>query len=116
LNGYHRSSHQVEATLGDVVKEIVDYSLLTGKPISIEKLDFSKKKAKLGEESKQYSRMLSGFTYHKFGDYLKSRALKCGVEVIEVSPAYTSIIGQLKFMKRYGLSSHASAACVIARR
>jgi hypothetical protein len=33
-----------------------------------------------------------------------------------VNPAYTSQMGHMKFMKRYGLSSHGSAALVIGRR
>ena len=32
------------------------------------------------------------------------------------NPAYTSQIGHMKFMARYGFSSHGSAACMIARR
>ena len=39
-----------------------------------------------------------------------------GVEVQEVNPAYTSIIGRVKFAKRYGFSVHHAAAWVIARR
>jgi len=113
---YDRSTDQITASMGDVVNVIVNRALQAGKPIAIEKLDFSKKKSALGEESYQYARMLSGFAYSKFKEMLKARASKLGVEVIEVNPAYTSIIGQVKFMKRYGLSSHGSAACVIARR
>ena len=116
INMYNRSSNQVTASIGDVVKYIVDQSTLTQKPIVIESLDFSKKKSALGQESKKYSRMLSGFAYSKFKEMLKARTLKHGAEIIEVNPSYTSIIGQFKFMKRYGLSSHGSAACVIARR
>jgi len=36
--------------------------------------------------------------------------------VIEINPAYTSVIGKAKFMARYGLSPHAVAAVAIARR
>ena len=116
LRMYNRSSDQITAALGDGVKAIVDKAMKTQKPMVIEVLDFSKKKSMLGEESKKYSRMLSGFAYSKFKEMLKSRATKYGVEVIEVTAAYTSVIGQMNFMKRYGLSSHGSAACVIARR
>lgn len=116
INIYNRSTNQVTAAIGDAVKYIVEKAVLTQKPIIIENLDFSKKKSALGEESRKYSRMLSGFAYSKFKNMLKAKASKQGVEVIEVNPAYTSIIGQVKFMKRYGLSSHGSAACVIARR
>lgn len=47
---------------------------------------------------------------------LLARAFKQGVIVIQVNPAYTSIIGRINFAKRYGLSVHLAAALCIARR
>jgi hypothetical protein len=64
----------------------------------------------------RYARMLSGFAYSTFKQLINSKAKKFGVRIREVNPAYTSQIGQMKFMARYGLSSHGAAACVIARR
>lgn len=116
VNMYNRTSEQVKASIGDAVKYIIDYALETGKSVCIEDLDFSKKKAALTECSAKYSRMLSGLTYSSFKDMLKTRAKRFGVEVIEVNPAYTSLIGHFKFMKKYGISSHGSASMVIARR
>lgn len=39
-----------------------------------------------------------------------------GVAVFEVNPAYTSQIGKMKYMKRFGISIHEAASFVIARR
>ena len=39
-----------------------------------------------------------------------------GVEVHQVNPAFSSVIGRVKFMERYGLSVHQAAALVLARR
>ena len=39
-----------------------------------------------------------------------------GVEVYQVNPAFSSVIGRVKFMERYGLSVHQAAALVLARR
>jgi hypothetical protein len=64
----------------------------------------------------KYSRMLSSFAYHKFAELLFSRADKYGIQVISTNPAYSSLIGLSKFMKRYGLSSDTAAALVLARR
>jgi len=47
---------------------------------------------------------------------IETKAKKAGVYLQYANPAYTSQIGQMKFMARYGLSSHGSVACVIARR
>ncbi|GAB6158799.1 hypothetical protein JCM39194_19990 [Desulfotomaculum varum] len=44
------------------------------------------------------------------------RAFREGVPVIKVKPAFTSVIGILKYQHQYGLSNHQAAALVIARR
>lgn len=113
---YKRTSDQVAAALGDAVKEIVTIAKEAGKPIIIEDLDFSKKKLLLRENGKGYARMLSSFCYSKFKAMLLARAAREGVEVIAVNPFATSLIGQVKFMGRYRLSSHGAAAVAIARR
>ena len=46
----------------------------------------------------------------------ESAAGRAAVELISKDPFATSAVGQVKFMRRYGLSSHGAAACVIARR
>ena len=38
------------------------------------------------------------------------------MEVLEVNPAYASVIGQYKFADRYGMSRHNASAPVIGRR
>ena len=48
--------------------------------------------------------------------YLLSRGYREGVEVFQVNPAYSSVIGRVKFMERYGLSVHQAAALALARR
>ena len=87
-----------------------------GKPIVIEKLDFRQKKAALEGEARKYSRMLSSFAYDKIKAYFLSRGYRQGVEVHQVNPAYSSVVGRVKFMERYGLTVHQAAALVLARR
>ena len=113
---YGKSTHQAEAIIGDVVAIVVDYARRAGKPIVIEKLDFRQKKAVLEGESRKYSRMLSSFSYGKIKAYFLSRGYRQGVEVHQVNPAFSSVIGRVKFMERYGLSVHQAAALVLARR
>jgi hypothetical protein len=60
--------------------------------------------------------MLSSFVYSQFGHRLESRAYRYGVRVYKVNPAFTSVIGRVKFASRYGLTVHHAAALVIARR
>ena len=113
---YGKSRHQAEALIGDAVAGVVAYAREAGKPIVIEKLDFRQKKAVLEGESHKYSRMLSSFSYGKVNAYFISRGHRDGVEIHQVNPAFSSLIGRAKFMERYGLSVHQAAALVLARR
>ncbi len=85
-------------------------------PVVCEELDFSTKKQFLGEKGKKYARMLSGWAYSEFYKQLSSILSNRGIELIAVNPAYSSIIGLVKYLKMYGLASDESAALVIARR
>ena len=111
-----RSEDQRKAIYGDICKEIIDWCVTTGKPLAHETLDFQKKKASLKEEGTPYARMLSQFAYSLFLTLLDTRAYKRGVLVYTDNPAYTSIIGKVNFMGRYGISPHEAAAVAIARR
>ena len=113
---YGKSQHQAEAIIGDAVASVVGYAREVGKPIVIERLDFRQKKAVLEGETRKYSRMLSSFSYGKIQACFLSRGYREGVEVHRVNPAFSSVIGRVKFMERYGLSVHQAAALVLARR
>jgi IS605 OrfB family transposase len=85
-------------------------------PIAIENLDFSAKKSQMREQGRRYARMLSGFVYGQFTLILEQKSQMAGIELIKVNPAYSSLIGLVKFMRQYGLSSDTAAAMVLARR
>lgn len=110
------SSHEAETALAECVKLIVAHAVQGGKPISIERLDFAKKKAQLSYASPGRQRMLSSFAYRTFERLLSARSHDAGVEVRHVNPAYSSKIGRQKYARRYGLSVHLAAAFVLARR
>ena len=113
---YGKSTHQAEALIGDAVARVVEYARDAGKPIVIEKLDFRQKKSVLEGENRRHSRMLSSFSYGKVKAYFISRGYRQGVVIHQVNPAYSSVMGRVKFMERYGLSVHQAAALVLARR
>jgi IS605 OrfB family transposase len=85
-------------------------------PVVCEALDFADKKQRLGEVSRKYARMLSGWAYSEFYKQLGSILSNRGIELITVNPAFTSIIGLFKYMRMYGLASDEAAALAIARR
>ena len=114
---YGKTSGQSKALIGDVVAELVDWARASQKPIILEKLDFQKKKTTLKESGyPKQARMLSSFSYKAIINSIHSRAFRFGVQVKEVNPAFTSLIGRVKFAEKYGLSIHESAALCIARR
>jgi len=107
---------QAAARIGEAVKRVMAFAREKGKPLAVERLDFSRKKARLEGEGVRYSRMLSALSYARILATLKARAYDAGLEVLEVDPAYTSVIGRHKYARRYGLSNHQAAALCIARR
>ena len=113
---YGKSRRQAEALVGDAVAGIVAVAREVGKPLVIENLDFSKKKDQLEGESPGRSRMLSSFAYGRIKTHFLSRGYREGVEVCEVNPAFSSVIGRVLFMERHGLSVDQAAALVLARR
>ena len=107
---YDKARHQAEAIIGDAVAKVVEYAREVGKPIVIERLDFRQKKATLEGQSRKYSQMLSSFSYGKVKAYFLYRGYREGVEVHQVDPAFSSVVGRVKFIERYGLSVHRAAA------
>lgn len=113
---YGKNSGQRKAIIGDVVKQVIAFAVNKKKPIIIERLDFQKKKAALEKQSPRYTRMLSSLAYTQIQAIIRARAYDAGIEVFDVNPAYTSVIGQYKFKDRYGMSRHNASALVIGRR
>jgi len=117
LNLYGKSQGQALALIGDAVAKLANYALEKQKPMVVEKLDFQNKKNNLSQENKKYSRQLSSFAYSKILQHIRSKAFRLGVGLHEVNPAYSSVIGRVKFSRIYHeLSVHQAAALVIARR
>lgn len=116
LSLYKKTSAQVKALLEEIAFGISDHAAKTGKPVVIEDLDFTKKKAELKELGKGYARMLSGFAYERIAAAIRSRCARLGVDMIHVNPAFSSTIGIVKFASMYGLSGDEAAALALARR
>lgn len=107
---------QRQVMMRDLVVKLTDMAFNYQCPIAIESLDFSQKKASMSEESKAYNEMLSNLSTSMFKEALTSRCKRWGIGLHSCNPAFTSIIGMIKFMPRYGLNSGTAAAMVIARR
>ena len=86
--------------------EVTDLAKKKNKAIVIENLS----------NLKGLNRALSNWCRAKLKHAIITCAKRKGIELIQVNPAYTSIIGCVKYAPLYNLSRHTSAALVIARR
>lgn len=112
---YGKTTNQINALMCNLARDICDIAKCYKTSIFIENLTLEDTKVNV-DKGKKYNRMISSFPYKKFRETVSARAFKTGVKIETVNPRYTSIIGQFKFMKKYGFSSHGAAACIIARR
>ena len=111
-----KTAVQREEVLSLALKEVVSYAQAQKLAVVIEDLDFSAKKEDLRRKSKPYRRMLSGLFYAKYTELLRAKCAGAGIELIIVNPAYTSVMGRVRYAKPLGLSVHHAAAFVIGRR
>jgi IS605 OrfB family transposase len=101
--------HDIEALAIQVVNQAVQDE----KGLVIEDLKFNNKKP---SKCREFNRMRHNFIYSQLLQSIERRALKDGVEVKKINPAFTSIAGILKYQDMYSLNRHTAAALVIARR
>ncbi len=95
--------------------KIVDLAIEKGKAIAVENLKKLKKGTR-GDGKATLRKRLHHWNAKKFLQKLKRVAMLKGVEVIEVSPAYTSIIGMLKYAPQLNIDKDIAGAYVIGRR
>jgi len=95
--------------------QIVDLAIQKGKAIAIENLK-KLKKGMRGDGKAELRKRLHQWNVKKFLQKLIRVAMLKGVEVIEVNPAYTSIIGMLKYAPQLSIDKDIAGAYVIGRR
>ena len=109
-------SGKQDAQIIDACLQLVALASVFSCPIVCEELDFSAKKEQLSQRGRKYARMLSGWAYSRFYELLESILNNRGIYLMKVNPAYTSVIGLVKYARQYGLASDEAAAVSIARR
>lgn len=108
---YARSNRRTNL-IGEMAKRVVTLAKETGNALMMEDLKFKNDKSLTAK----FNRISHGFIWAKFLEYVDRCAAREGVPVIKVKPAFTSLIGILKYQHMYGISNHESAAYVITRR
>ncbi|NVM04260.1 MAG: IS200/IS605 family element transposase accessory protein TnpB [Candidatus Helarchaeota archaeon] len=91
--------------------KIINYCVNKEKGVVIENLSFNQQFS----YDKKLNRKLSNFRNTAL-ELLKRKCIKKGVDVRNVHPAYTSLIGKYNYSRLHNLSTHILASYVIARR
>lgn len=110
------STGKQDAQIVDACLQLAVLATTFACPIVCESLDFATKKSQLRERGRKYARMLSGWAYSCFYQLLESILSNRGISLFTRNPAYTSLIGLVKYARMYGLSSDVAAAIAIGRR
>ncbi|HDR7475941.1 MULTISPECIES: IS200/IS605 family accessory protein TnpB-related protein, partial [Bacillus] len=107
------STNKRTTVIGQIVQQIKKWLIENNVGgIVLEDLKFQQ-----SHDTDKYSnRKFHQFTYKKMLDSLIRMALRNGFSVKTVNPAYTSVIGKLKYSKKFGISVHETAAFTIVRR
>jgi IS605 OrfB family transposase len=95
--------------------QLLDLAIQKGKAIAVENLK-KLKRGMRGDGKAKLRKRLHQWNAKKFLQKLKRVAIIKGVEVIEVHPAYTSIIGMLKYAPQLSIDKDIAGAYVIGRR
>lgn len=105
-----------EASLRRALDEVGKLVSAFHKCLCIEDLDTRGSKRKSTYRDPVTNRIFHIFPYERYLDFADWLGYKYGFEVIKVHPAYTSIIGKLKYGIPKKINIHQAASYVIARR
>jgi IS605 OrfB family transposase len=98
-----------------LVHQLLDLAIQKGKAIAVENLK-KLKRGMRGDGKAELRKRLHHWNAKKFLQKLKRVAMLKGVEVIDVNPAYTSVIGMLKYAPQLSIDKDIAGAYVIGRR
>lgn len=112
-----KSGDKTKTDLQKIANHVVSLSLMTGKDICIENLNFKVTKAKTeSKRGKKYNEMLHSLAYRRFVDTIESVSYRNLVTVTRVNPAWTSWLAKQLYCPTMKLNTHVGASYVIARR
>ncbi len=110
-----KTKNQREYLLWHIAYQVINYAKENEKAIAIENL----KKVSRGYRGDGRAKLRKRFqqwSYKSLLDKIKVLGLRNGIQIIEVNPAYTSIIGAYKYCPQYLIDKDIAGAYVIGRR
>jgi IS605 OrfB family transposase len=98
-----------------IAHEVIKFAKEKGKAIAIE--DIKKlPKGKRGDEKAKLRKILQFFSYRRILKKIESLATQDGIEIVKVNPAFTSVIGMMKYCPQYFIDKDVAGAYVIGRK
>jgi len=98
-----------------IAHEVIKFAKEKGKAIAIE--DIKKlPKGKRGDGKAKLRKILQFFSYRRILKKIESLANQEGIEVVKVNPAFTSVIGMMKYCPQYFIDKDIAGAYVIGRK
>jgi IS605 OrfB family transposase len=111
----YKSRNRKECEECLIAHEIVRFAREKGKAIAIE--DIKKlPKGKRGDGKAKLRKILQFFSYRRILKKIESLANQEGIEVVKVNPAFTSLIGMMKYCPQYFIDKDVAGAYVIGRK
>jgi len=110
-----KTKNQREHIAWYIARQVVERALESGKAIVVENLQ-KLPKGKRGDGLAKLRRKLQKWTYKSILDKIEVYARRIGVQLIKINPAYTSVIGKLKYSPMLGIDKDVAGAYVIGRR
>jgi IS605 OrfB family transposase len=98
-----------------IAHEIIKISKEENKAIAIENLQ-KLPKGKRGDGFPKLRRKLQKWSYKRLLEKIEVLVKRNGIGLIKVNPAYTSVIGKLKYAPQYNIDKDIAGAFVIVRR
>jgi len=109
------SSEKREYLSWQTAHQVVGIAKREGKAVVVENLE-KLPKGKRGDGLPKLRQKLHKWVYKRLLQKIEIVARRNGIQVIKVSPAYTSVIGKLKYAPLYNIDKDTAGAYVIARR
>jgi len=98
-----------------IAHEVIKFAREKGKAIAIE--DIGKlPKGKRGDGKAKLRKILQFFSYRRILKKIESLAIREGIEIVKVNPAFTSLIGMMKYCSQYFIDKDVAGAYVIGRK
>jgi IS605 OrfB family transposase len=111
----YRSRNRKEYEEWLIAHEVVRFAKEKNKAIAIE--DIQKlPKGKRGNGKAKLRKILQFFSYSRILKKIESLATQEGIEVVKVNPAFTSVIGMMKYCPQYFIDKDVAGAYVIGRK